>query len=280
MKIKTQNWKLTSHVKNLTFEIFHYCEKLPPSVNVHYHDFYEIYFLLGGNVTFRVEGKTYKLKSGDLLLISPYEMHQTNIVAGEVYERLVLWIDKNYFDQLCEKGVNLKTCFESKADNRIHPDVKSGMLLRELMERLNEEYYSDNEFGKSLYLEGLLYQTLVEVNRLSLKSHESQKQEKPDLISDIMSFINQNYNHQITLEMLEKRFFVSKYYLSHEFTKQNGVSIYKYITLKRLLTAREMMTEGKSPGDIYKLCGFGDYTTFFRAFKAEYGISPKEFMNN
>ena len=153
------------------------------------------------------------------------------------------------------------------------------MLLRELMERLNEEYYSDNEFGKSLYLEGLLYQTLVEVNRLSLKSHESQKQEKPDLISDIMSFINQNYNHQITLEMLEKRFFVSKYYLSHEFTKQNGVSIYKYITLKRLLTAREMMTEGKSPGDIYKLCGFGDYTTFFRAFKAEYGISPKEFMN-
>ena len=71
------------------------------------------------------------------------------------------------------------------------------------------------------------------------------------------------------------RFFVSKYHLSHEFSRAVGIGVYRYVMLKRLLIAKQLLVEGTPPGEVYALCGFRDYTNFYRAFKAEYGISPR-----
>jgi AraC-like DNA-binding protein len=57
-----------------------------------------------------------------------------------------------------------------------------------------------------------------------------------------------------------------------------GTSIYRYVIFRRLLQARELMSAGEPPGEVYQLCGFGDYANFYRAFKGEYGISPREFV--
>ena len=38
-----------------------------------------------------------------------------------------------------------------------------------------------------------------------------------------------------------------------------------------------MLSDGLPPTDVYQHCGFGDYSNFYRAFTAEYGISPKDF---
>jgi len=69
---------------------------------------------------------------------------------------------------------------------------------------------------------------------------------------------------------------VSKYHLSHEFSSIVGTSVYRYIMLKRLLIAKQMLSSGISPGAVCINCGFGDYANFFRAFKAQYGISPRD----
>ena len=79
-----------------------------------------------------------------------------------------------------------------------------------------------------------------------------------------------------SLDELAQRFYVSKYHLSHEFSKTMGISVYRYICLKRLLSARQMLLNGMPAGEVYTKCGFKDYTNFYRAFKAEYGISPSE----
>jgi AraC-like DNA-binding protein len=50
------------------------------------------------------------------------------------------------------------------------------------------------------------------------------------------------------------------------------------VIFRRLLQARELMSAGEPPGEVYQLCGFGDYANFYRAFKGEYGISPREFV--
>jgi mannose-6-phosphate isomerase-like protein (cupin superfamily) len=71
-------------------------------VHYHDHDFYEIYFFLGGNVEYFVDGEKFKLSKGDLLLINPMQLHQPITSVGNVYERIVLWIDRNYLAKLCK----------------------------------------------------------------------------------------------------------------------------------------------------------------------------------
>lgn len=138
------------------------------------------------------------------------------------------------------------------------------------------------EFGQShhrLYATGLFYQLIVEVNRLAKKDITTYQNEKDDLCSKVINYINENYDKKLSLDSLSEEFFVSKYHLSHEFKSQYGTGIYKYITLKRLLIARELLADGERVGEVYKACGFNDYTTFFRAFKAEYSLSPANLNN-
>lgn len=275
MKRRTQNFDSRQILSNENFEVFHYRDEKPFQVSVHHHDFYEIYLFLEGDVTYRVEGKIFVLEPLDLLLINPAELHQPVISKGP-YERIVLWINKNYLQSLSAEGENLLFCFEKEGHNRLHPDtVKSGRIL-DLMKKLSREFNAEKPYH-SLYATGLFYQLISEVNRLAKKDIATYQNEKDDLCGKVINYINENYDKKLSLDSLSDEFFVSKYHLSHEFKAQYGTGIYKYITLKRLLIAREFLADGERVGEVYKACGFNDYTTFFRAFKAEYGISPADY---
>ena len=223
MRKSTQEFQSRQILKSDTFEIFHYRDEEPKSVSVHHHDFYEIYLFLGGQVSYRVEGKTYRLESGDLLLINPQEMHQPYIKSGTAYERIVLWINRSFLDKICLDGVNLKSCFENKSDNRIHPESSTATHLIELMKKLTLEYYGD-DFGSTTYSVGLFYQIMVEVNRLAQRGDKFKKQESPDLISRVVNYINENISSQFRLEELAEMFFISKYHLGHIFKKHTGMT--------------------------------------------------------
>lgn len=99
-------------------------------------------------------------------------------------------------------------------------------------------------------------------------------------VSPIIDYINTHYHEPLSLDMLADRFFVSKYHLSHEFNRQMGISLYRYIQKKRLMIARQLLSQGKKPNEVFRMCGFGDYTCFYRAFRAEYGIAPKEYVRS
>ena len=91
----------------------------------------------------------------------------------------------------------------------------------------------------------------------------------------MLQLVSRNYADELLLDDIASRFYVSKYHLSHEFTRQVGTSLHKYVTLKRLQIARQMLTDGEAPGEVSARCGFGDYANFYRAFKSQYGISPR-----
>ena len=81
------------------------------------------------------------------------------------------------------------------------------------------------------------------------------------------------------MDTLAKKFFVSKYHIAHVFKENIGLSIHQYITKKRLDLCQEAISGGMSIKDAYHQYGFGDYSSFFRAFKKEYGISPKDYRD-
>ena len=280
MPISAQRFDSRQSMKDKRFEVFHYRDKKLDSVGIHHHDFFEVYFFLSGRVSFKVEGKTYHLESGDLLLINPQELHQPDIGADALYERIVLWIDRTYLANLCSAaGADLSACFNNDIPghtNLLRPSKLRRAALSQLLDRLAREYYSD-ELGSFAYAQGLLTQFMVELNRLARASNRVEKREEPDLITQVLAYIGAHYQENITLESLAAEFFVSKYHLSHEFSHRVGTSVYRYVIFRRLLQARELIAAGQAPGEVYQNCGFGDYANFYRAFKGEYGISPREF---
>jgi len=124
-----------------------------------------------------------------------------------------------------------------------------------------------------------LAQVRIFLNRLALQQHREDPVTAQDsTVYNVLGYINEHYNENLTLDDLANRFFISKYHLSREFQRLVGSSVHRYIVQKRLVMAKQMLSNGKPSSEVYQSCGFGDYSNFYRAFKAEYQISPKEYV--
>ena len=146
MRERSQNFDPRQVMHRDTFEIFHYRDPRPGFVEVHHHDFYEVYYLLGGQVEYWVEGRIIQLKPGDILLINPMELHRPLVGPENTdYERIVLWINMAYLDNLAPNGA-LTRCFDPKLPNLICPTASERPGLNAKMSDLVREYYS-GEFG-------------------------------------------------------------------------------------------------------------------------------------
>lgn len=282
MRERAQSFDPRQNMLAQNYEIFHYRDASMDSVAVHHHDFYEIYLFLGGNVEYSIEGRNYALQSGDLLLISPMELHQPRVsLDKEPYERIVLWVDKTFLSALSTGETSLTRCFDTSLPTHTNllrlSRAQRASISAKLGELVRESYGDD--YGRDLASRGILLQLLVEVNRLALEEqrrYEAEDRSAP-LMAQVLGYINEHYCEELSLDGLAGRFYISKYHLAHEFNRLVGTSVYRYIILKRLIIAKQMLSGGVPPTDVYQNCGFGDYANFYRAFKAEYGTSPKEF---
>ncbi len=250
-------------------------------VDLHHHDFYEIYFLLSGDVTYTIESKLYKVAPGDILLISPRELHQLHIKAErEVYERYVLWVDPRAIRRLSTCRTDLMLCLDPSCPryrNQLHMTPEDQRRIYELVGKLHAEL-QEGGFGGELMPECLLTQLLVEINRVAQKSAPEETETRgAQVVSEVVDYIGAHYGEALTLEALADKFYVSKYHLSHEFARVVGTSVHRYLTKKRLLIARQLMAQGMPPSRVWSEVGFGDYTGFYRAFKSEYGLTPREY---
>ena len=282
MASRTQRFNTRQHMQRNTYEIFRYKDPYMKEVALHLHDFYEIYFFLDGNVQYNVESRSYQLKAGDVLLINPLELHQP-IFGKEQrsYERIVLWINKSFLESLSPPENDLTACFDTTAPghtNLLRPESAMRQVLIYELEQLMLETESQ-EYCSEYFAVSYLVQILIQLNR---QSKQQNKEAEAKVASDslvylVLNYINTHYSEDLTLDFLANQFFISKYHLSREFGRLVGTSVHRYIVQKRLIMAKQMMQEGKPSSEVYQHCGFGDYSNFYRAFKAEYQITPREF---
>lgn len=283
MAPKPQRFENRQHMRRNTFEIFRYKDAYIEEVALHHHDFYEVYFFLSGNVQYNIESRTYLLTPGDILLISPMELHQPLFGAEQRdYERIVLWINRQFLEGFGLPKQKLSACFNTTASshtNLLRPEGAVRQLLTFQLEQLLRETESQEAYSE---LSALTYlaQVLILLNRQDRKVKQEEHRTVPDLaVYNILAYINEHYNEDLSLDYLANKFFISKYHLSREFGRLIGTSVHRYIIQKRLIMAKQMMSEGVSSTEVYQHCGFGDYSNFYRAFKNEYQISPKEFTS-
>ena len=285
MALKPQQYDPKQQMQQPDYELQYKRDSYLIDVDLHHHDFYELYYLVSGDVTYTIESKLYKVLPGDVLLISPRELHQVHIQPERaVYERYVLWIKPQLIEALSAGQTDLFQALDPTRPgygNQLRLQPNDQQKIRSLMEQLYLES-QDRIFGAELLTRSLLTQLLIAINRLALREdcHFEDISRSSKAVSQVVEYINLHYSESLSLDLLAERFYISKYHLSHEFQRQVGTSVCRYIQKKRLQIARHLLSQGTKPNAVYSLCGFGDYTGFYRAFKGEYGTSPREFADS
>ena len=263
------------------FEFYHYLDNVPPKVEFHQHPFYELFFFLGGNVNYTIEGKTYKLRPGDILLTNSLDIHRPEISPGKSYERIVLWLEDRFFNQLRAGGDDLASCFSDAARKdyrRIRPNQSSLIRMWNLCTQISQAQKS-RALGSYTLVYAYLFEFLVEVcrcyfNDSNLVHEDVTENEK---VNNILAYINQNIASNLSLNAIAERFFISKFYLSRQFKQFTGMSIYQYIIKKRVTISRDLLRSGNPVTNACMECGFNDYSNYYKAFKREFGCNPSEF---
>ena len=282
MRLQPKGFDPRQEMKHPDYELQYKRDSYLKDVELHHHDFFEVYFLLSGDVTYLIENRICHVLPGDLLLISPRELHQVCIQPEmAVYERYVLWVDERLIRRLSSADSDLYAGFDPARPghrNRLRLNPEDRTRIQTLKEQLYTETQRGG-YGTDLLRQSLLSQLLVQINRLTSREDSGYEEENraSRAVSQVISYISLHYAEQLSLEMLAERFFISKYHLSHEFNRQVGTSVYRFLQKKRLLIARQLLAQGEKPNTVYSACGFNDYTNFYRAFKAEYHISPRQY---
>lgn len=263
------------------FEIYYYDDTHISKMNDHTHNYYEFYFFMGGEVSIEIGGKASALKPGDMILIPPGVKHHINLLNTELpYQRIVFWISQDYCRQLMQISSDYGYLMQHVSITKkyiYHYDVIEFNAIKSKVFQILEEIHFDR-FGKSAKISLCINDLLLHVNRtIYEQEHPATPKEELSLYENLISFIEGHLEEDLSLDQLANEFFVNKYHIAHVFKENLGMSVHQYITKKRLAQCKDAILNNADIMEASLQCGFSDYSSFYRAFKKEYGSSPKEF---
>ena len=266
------------------YEIYYYCDRTLPQVALHTHDFYEFYFFLYVMVHIEIDHTRYPLSFGDVIFIPPQIPHRPILHSKELpYRRFVLWISSAYFSQILSLSPDygyLIQHMNAHSSYILHHDRYTFNALQSLLLRLLEELHAD-QFGSRTQAALCIQNLLLLINRVLYdQTHPRAKSTELSLYQNVLDFIEEHIEEALSLDRLAAVFYVSKYHIAHTFRENLGISVHQYITKKRLALCREALCDHQNISETIAAYGFGDYSSFYRAFKKEYGISPKAFQDS
>lgn len=246
---------------------FKYAKGKSERQGIEIHPYHEIIYFLSGDVTLFARNQKLKIKDNSLIIIPKNTYHSFEFIKEEDYHRIVFhFYDINEFSNQLS---NLIT------DNIFLVDNVSPELLK-VLDKIMLCFYSQyNRSDCELLLKSGFMEMIVKLCHTE-KSVIASSRNSDSTIAKILKYIDNNFCKEINSEIIAKEFFISKSTVEHLFKNEMNIPIHRYITEKRLNYAYSLLQNSTTSTQVATLCGYNDYSVFYRAFKKMFSVSPKE----
>ncbi len=248
--------------------------------DLHYHSFWEIDYVTHGAGVNIFENTTYSFEPGDIYIIHPYEMHnafpddEIELFCIQFSESSVVrsvFSDADYSGELAHP----RFATVIRASDPHYAEAQS-IILRTLDE------WKERRTGWKPAVRLCLAQLFLELLRNFPAPEGSEPVSRANRgILQALNYINANYTRKITLEQAAREALMNKNYFCTVFKQQMGCTYYRYVNTLRLHYACTLLkSTERSVKDIALECGFSDISTFNKAFRKAYGVSPGDYRRS
>ena len=251
----------------------------------HSHARFEITLVNDGYGEYTTENTIYPMAPGDVFVFSSHEVHCITKAEKNGLSITNLHFEPRYLSGEFSESFGdsyLAFCLFHAPDfaNRI-PAEKAAVvrgyhnMIREEFEKQEDQY--------SLAIHSYLDLILIELlRRHGYRSQAVFKSALPDLLT-IYDYIDCHFNEPLTLQEIANLVGISPNYFSRRFKEWNGISLWDYITAKRVEKAVTLILSPEQELSMLEIalqCGFNNTVNFNKAFKKQKGFTPTELKKN
>lgn len=270
--------------KEEPFEVRTYIEQhssKKPDV-YHWHNFFEITYILDGHARYFVNGKQYDVEKGEIILFNHIEAHGWEVLSDEMTLLVLIFgsdfiadrtsiFDYDYLLPFVERGSNFQ--------NKIPGTLSYAREIIHIMNEINREY-TQREVGYALMIKSDILKILTILYRNCERTYTSGellggKKEAMKRLENSFQYIKRHYCEKIKLEDVARISCMSPNYFSSYFRKVTNMQFQEFLIEMRIQKAREMLrTTDEGILDIAEDCGFSNMSNFYRLFRKYTGYSP------
>ncbi len=278
---------LLSYYKNATDD-FHITRISSPTeaLHIHSHNYFQMYYVISGSITHHLENSAAELSAGDVFILPPNQPHYIEIQDGEI-DFYSLSFMPDYFQNVKEANklmldflLYLRTEQAEKIEPKLSLSYEDTLFTNALFKRIMEEF-SDAKTGKNELIKETVSVLLTLFARVYFEDNATTLVAKKNRqhVMHSVEYIKNHFDEEITLSEIVRRSAMSKTNFCTIFNSITGMSFKEYLNRYRIERATELIALGEKISVAGNLCGYSDFSTFYRNFKKYMEMSPSKFVN-
>ncbi len=252
--------------------------------HIHFHDSYEIYFLLEGERYYFIDKEIFHVNSGSLVLINREQLHKTSTGSNASHERIVLLLSASLFRSFfIDLGLPDPDLFFNTHYGIIELQKEDQQVAISIFSAIFDEIQKKND-RYELMVKLKVTELMILIHRyckasISNDTSEKWKPVKHSKVQEIVEYLSEHYETNESLDKIAQKHYISKSYLCRIFREITGLTVNEYINLIRIKKAKRMLKSSQySITEISVNLGYASITYFERVFKKLVGISPRTYQ--